>query len=537
MVTTRDGKRRGRQIRMPNKGYPLVAANFIKKFSLRVNENDVIRDLKRIRAHCVKHGPQLTGEIGSIRDVSLYERLKKEFNGLMTSRMENPTVLRDKRNQRYTEHSINKEAVSMLNVIMKEYLIDHPVNDMTHLAIIYQTAQDCHDIVAYKPYVNRMFELFTGRFFRNLEQKHQVDESKINSGMLIDYWSQMWTKATEPPTGVERYTTELTSYAPMVGFPDRGEFETIIKHTDNWKSPGADGIFNYYIKWLTELHDILHRQTMKVALGEAPLEEWMCRGITYLFPKNDTPTSASQYRPITCMSNLYKITTKCVTEALQREIKIRGLLTENQMGTMRKVQGAKEHALANIAINAAHNCRLYSTWIDITKAFDSVDHVVLEHVIRRLKLPNWMTNFILDTIKRWTIDIRWHKECIIEGKKIERGILQGDSLSPLLFVLCMDPLSRRLRQLYPSVQIRTSDSREFGTNHLLYIDDLKLLAKDEDVMQKMTKETEEYLTHIGLIINRDKSATNSSRCADTARLLEGPRPTNTWVSRKRGTHR
>ncbi|GIX65779.1 reverse-transcriptase domain containing protein,putative [Babesia caballi] len=192
------------------------------------------------------------------------------------------------------------------------------------------------------------------------------------------------------------------------------------------------------------------------------------------------------------------------------------------MGTMRKVQGAKEHALANIAINAAHNCRLYSTWIDITKAFDSVDHVVLEHVIRRLKLPNWMTNFILDTVKRWTIDIRWHKECIIEGKKIERGILQGDSLSPLLFVLCMDPLSRRLRQLYPSVQIRTSDSREFGTNHLLYIDDLKLLAKDEDVMQKMTKETEEYLTHIGLIINRDKSATNSSRCADTARLLEGP---------------
>ncbi|GIX61083.1 reverse transcriptase homolog [Babesia caballi] len=136
---------------MPNKGYPLGPANFIKKFSLRVNENDVIRDLKRIRAHCVKHGPQLTGEIGPIRDVSLYEKLKKEFNGLMTSRMENPTVLRDKRNQRYTEHSINKEAVSTLKVIIKEYLIDHPVNGMTYLAIIYQTAQDCHEMVAYKP--------------------------------------------------------------------------------------------------------------------------------------------------------------------------------------------------------------------------------------------------------------------------------------------------------------------------------------------------------------------------------------------------
>ncbi|GIX64260.1 reverse-transcriptase domain containing protein,putative [Babesia caballi] len=83
-------------------------------------------------------------------------------------------------------------------------------------------------------------------------------------------------------------------------------------------------------------------------------------------------------------------------------------------------------------------------------------------------------------------------------------------------------VAEELKQPWVGLQIRTSDSREFGTNHLLYIDDLELLAKDEDVMQKMTKETEEYLTHIGLTINRDKSATNSSRCADTARLLEGP---------------
>ncbi|GIX62876.1 reverse transcriptase homolog [Babesia caballi] len=77
-----------------------------------------------------------------------------------------------------------------------------------------------------------MFELFTGRFFRNLEQKHQVDESQINSGMTIDYCSQMWTKATEPATGVERYTTELTSYAPLFEISNRKRIANNFSETD-----------------------------------------------------------------------------------------------------------------------------------------------------------------------------------------------------------------------------------------------------------------------------------------------------------------
>ncbi|KAL6120545.1 hypothetical protein NUSPORA_02707 [Nucleospora cyclopteri] len=80
---------------------------------------------------------------------------------------------------------------------------------------------------------------------------------------------------------------------------------------------------------------------------------WFYQGLTYLILKG-TPSKGSDFRPITCMSNLYKLTTKCVTQVMQLEVEKRGLLVENQLGTVRKLQGAKEQALFSLALNMEH---------------------------------------------------------------------------------------------------------------------------------------------------------------------------------------
>ena len=56
------------------------------------------------------------------------------------------------------------------------------------------------------------------------------------------------------------------------------------------------------------------------------------------------------------------------------KVEARGLLTENQLGTVRRVQGAKEQALLNICINKEHGNMLKAMWIDVKKAFGSVNH-------------------------------------------------------------------------------------------------------------------------------------------------------------------
>ncbi|TBU06534.1 putative reverse transcriptase [Hamiltosporidium magnivora] len=156
--------------------------------------------------------------------------------------------------------------------------------------------------------------------------------------------------------------------------------------------------------------------------------------------------------------------------------------------------------LLNIALNKEYGNILKETWIDVKKAYDSIDHAYLTQCIENLNLPDWILKFI-------------------KQEDSERNSA-GNSLSPLLFVLCVDSLSRKLNEKYIKVTVQT-DAESHSTNHLLFIDDLKLLAKDSSTLSAMTGEAKEFLEVIGLEINKEKSATNDTCCEDTATLLEG----------------
>ena len=66
--------------------------------------------------------------------------------------------------------------------------------------------------------------------------------------------------------------------------------------------------------------------------------------------------------------------------------------------------------------------------------------------------------------------------------KIKHGILQGDSVSPLLFALVMIPLILVLGQTKVSYEVKKGGKK---INHLLFIDDLKLFAKNEDQIDSL----------------------------------------------------
>ena len=58
---------------------------------------------------------------------------------------------------------------------------------------------------------------------------------------------------------------------------------------------------------------------------------------------------------------------------------------------------------------------------------------------------------------------------------VKRGKSQGDSLSPLLFVLSMVSLSWILRKINASYEW---GKKEYKWNHLLFMDDLKLFSNN-----------------------------------------------------------
>lgn len=135
----------------------------------------------------------------------------------------------------------------------------------------------------------------------------------------------------------------------------------------------------------------------------------------------------------------------------------------------------------------AHGYQLKTAWVDVKKAFDSVNHDYSIACMESLCMCPWITRFLKTIISKWNLEVRDKNE-ILFNKRVKRGILQGDSLSPLLFVLCLEPLSKRLNRTYLKIEIKMDDVN-FSYNHLLCIDELKLLAKNELTFQEMIEET------------------------------------------------
>ena len=90
------------------------------------------------------------------------------------------------------------------------------------------------------------------------------------------------------------------------------------------------------------------------------------------------------------------------------------------------------------------------------------------------------------------------------GVDIKRGIFQGDSLSPLLFVLCLIPLTVILCKSESAYQYSSNKEK---INHLIFMVDLKLYANNEKGLESLVQTVWIFSGDIGMEFGIDKCAT------------------------------
>ena len=86
---------------------------------------------------------------------------------------------------------------------------------------------------------------------------------------------------------------------------------------------------------------------------------------------------------------------------------------------------------------------------------------------------------------------------------IKSAIFQGDSLSPLVFVLALNPLSLILRKAKTACEF--SGSKD-NVNHLLFIDDLKLYSRNEKGWESLVPTIHVFSKDIGMSFGIEKCA-------------------------------
>ena len=123
-------------------------------------------------------------------------------------------------------------------------------------------------------------------------------------------------------------------------------------------------------------------------------------------------------------------------------------------------------------------------WIDFQKAFDTVPHSWIIKSLELIGITNKVVSFTKKVMNYWKTHMCLHAENKLietEDIKIQCEIFQGDSLSPLLFCICLIPLTEQLNRLNTGYEEYTTKTK---ISHSLYMDDLKLIAKLEEELQK-----------------------------------------------------
>ena len=104
--------------------------------------------------------------------------------------------------------------------------------------------------------------------------------------------------------------------------------------------------------------------------------------------------------------------------------------------------------------------------------------------------------------------LRHKKGCMeIKNIKIKRGIFQGDSLSPLLFILAINPLSNLIKNLENGYRINARNEKKAKKIfHLFYMDDLKLYAPNREETTRQIAMVKQFSDDISMQFGLDKCA-------------------------------
>jgi len=145
-------------------------------------------------------------------------------------------------------------------------------------------------------------------------------------------------------------------------------------------------------------------------------------------------------------------------------------------------------------------------WIDNQKALDRVPHSWIIKSLELIGINNKVISFTKKVMNYWRTHMRLHTENKLietEDIKIQCGKFQGNSQSPLLFFICLIPFTEQLNMLNTGYVEHITKTK---ISHLLYMDDLKLIAKSEEELQKQIQTVKTFSDDIHLEFGLGKCA-------------------------------
>ena len=275
----------------------------------------------------------------------------------------------------------------------------------------------------------------------------RVVDKKVNANQFNDFFVNIGSKLAQTipnvdtPKTVNSYLTNKTSSAFKFKLITEEDIFKIISKLDSKNSAGYDQISSTLLK---RINEYIHKPltlivNQSLSSGIFPIKLKIAKVIPIF--KKDNVHLLNNYRPISLLPTISKVFEKVVQEQLTEFVNINKLLYNSQYG-FRKAHSTETATLELIdtLLQALDKKEIpISIFLDLSKAFDTIDHNILYIKLRHYGINgvplNWLINYLTDRQKIVKLDVE-----ISNTLPISTGVPQGSILGPLLFILYINDL-------------------------------------------------------------------------------------------------
>jgi sorting nexin-29 len=323
---------------------------------------------------------------------------------------------------------------------------------------------------------------------------------------------------------------EATQAARVLNAPfEPAEVKKVLSCLANHKASGVDGVPAEFYKNAFYYDEDGRKVNVLVpylvCLFNAVLKggyppEWAVAALVPVPKPKADHSSCDGFRGIAVGPALGKIYSMLLLQRMDAWAEKQGLRAAGQAGFR-----AGRSTVDNIFVLKHIICKykaekkpVYAVFVDFKKAYDSVDRELLWRCLEQLGVHGELMQSLRDMHADVQMKVRL-KGCLGEAFKAERGVRQGDPLSPLLFGLLIDRFEAFLAARHSEEGVRLGSSL---LRLLLYADDLVLLAETRLQAQAMLNTLSDFCAATCMTVNVAKSEVvvfNTNSSASTCTLL------------------
>ena len=295
---------------------------------------------------------------------------------------------------------------------------------------------------------------------------------------LADVWHEFLEKKFSQ-SELEKLRSEFDSL-PETGENDaltKKEFEEAVNKLKCGKATGADCIPAEVWKHSTVAKEVLFEFLQAVWNKEEVPENLIVCVFVMIYKRKGLKSDCSKYRAIGLLNHAYKVLSIILLHRIVDECS--QFFSEWQAGFHSK-RGCRDNLLLLRVLYdqiIRSNSKCVITFIDYTDAFDSISHKFMDKTLAAAGAST-KTRAIFRAIYKAAAGVARVKS--IDGKfiqskvfNIRRGVIQGDIISPVLFILALDQLVQQIDKSGKGVKC----GRILKLRVLGYADDAALMER------------------------------------------------------------